>query len=46
MKHCNFRFDENKGEWLQKTDQFQTDKIDDKVSGAEVEEDGLFELEL
>ena len=54
MKHCNFRFDESKGEWIPKTDQSladKTDKIDkmteenDPISET-AEEDGSFEIEL
>ena len=30
MKHCNFRFDDKKGEWMPKSDQPMTEKIDKK----------------
>ena len=54
MKHCNFRFDESKGEWTPKKDQSlpdKTDKVDkmteenDPISET-AEEDGSFEIEL
>ena len=27
MKHCNFRFDDKKGEWMPKSDQPMTEEI-------------------
>ena len=30
MKHCNFRFDDKKGEWMPKPDQPVTEEIDKK----------------
>ena len=30
MKHCNFRFDDKKGEWMPKSNQPMTDEIDKK----------------
>ena len=51
MKHCNFRFDESKGEWTPKKDQSLADKTDkmteenDPISET-AEEDGSFEIEL
>ena len=54
MKHCNFRFDENKGEWMPKTDRPPTEKADknDKITEEAdpipetVECNGLFETKL
>ena len=54
MKHCNFRFDESKGEWTPKKDQSLADKTDkiDKMTeenypiSETAEEDGSFEIEL
>ena len=45
MKHCNFRFDDKKGEWMPKSNQPMTDEIDKKneLSGEPVdlaEDDG------
>lgn len=54
MKHCNFRFDENKGEWMPKTDRPLAEKADknDKITEEAdpipetVECNGLFETKL
>ena len=51
MKHCNFRFDDKKGEWMPKSNQPMTDEIDKKneLSGEPVdlaEDDGSLEMKL
>ena len=55
MKHCNFRFDENKGEWIPKTDENpiaekpnKNDRMAEETDQIPetVEEDGSFQIEL